>query len=620
MVQYNHLEPSRSEIRVLTLLGGKPEDDVKCTLGIVSLDEKPEFAALSYVWGDASIKRTITVDGEDFSVTTNLDDALRALRHRREPRTLWVDAICINQVDNQEKSSQIPLMGRLYTDATSVVIWLGPSTRNIELAVSWAQTYVAKTYGPSSAYWLKLDAKAKFSKTARRERDWATLGALEGYFEGLSLPYWSRMWTFQEFRLPPREPACQCGQVTFYASSMLGEAEQAIHTAGFAVMRQFAELVRTWSGRPLTDDESATADEIHAANRRLLRKSDFGRKNSIVSLARARRDWRQNESPLLYLLITTAERQCFAGHDKMYALYGMVPAVQDANPPDYDKPLREVVFETAVFLVRHERGPLMWSNFGLREDRLSEQAEFPSWVPDFAEADQESPKIHRELHGRVAERLRRWDEAPPAEIIDEKSTTLRLWARNLGHVKVLHRFEGDSKDVLDQIRRLVRAADGSDPEMRNLYSELSQIRKPNTLGARMASMCFSHHVRRFQFEVDQILETLFHAGNPAESSSRRSDCWYMIEDASGKLAGKVLFATENGSFGIGVGGIRDGDILVVPPQVRLPLVLTKESPSDGSYHRMVGTATVDGVIDSTFLDEELVASIEEKRLEEFLIH
>ncbi|ETS80393.1 hypothetical protein PFICI_07922 [Pestalotiopsis fici W106-1] len=613
MVQYHPLTPSRSEIRVLTLLGGKPEDDVKCTLGIVSLDEKPEFAALSYVWGDASIKKPITVDGETFEVTINLNDALRALRQRRESRTLWVDAICINQTDTEEKNTQIPLMGRLYSEASSVVVWMGPLSRNMELAISWAQTYVAKTYNQASTYWLKLDAKAKFSKTAKREKDWATLGALEGFWEVMSLSYWSRMWTFQEFRLPPQEPICQCGHMTFYASSMLGQAEEALVTAGQEALFKFGALAKTWSGRPLTDEEGQMADDFIAANKRIKAKSNFARQNSIVSLTNARSDWRTYESPLLYLLMATAERQCFDAHDKMYALYGLVPAAQEAIPVDYKMPLRDLAVETAAFLIKHERGALIWSSFGLRDGRLSGAPEFPSWMPDFTDAERISPRVHRAKE-RVAECLCRWDEAPAAEIVDDL-TTVRLWARKLGPIQVIHRFEGGHDGMLKQVRRLVQQ---SSNDLLQQHPKLS-IRKPENLGARMASMCFNHGGRRFDFDVDSLLEALRYDDPPdLPADNTITQCWYMIESVSKLLAGKALFLVENRSFGIGLGDMQDGDVLVIPPQVRHPLVLTKNS-SDG-YLRMVGTAIVDGVMNSTFLDDELVKSIENQALEEFLIH
>ncbi|KAF2208887.1 hypothetical protein CERZMDRAFT_8174, partial [Cercospora zeae-maydis SCOH1-5] len=60
-----------------------------------------------------------------FKIKKTLRDALRRLRKRSDPRALWIDAICINQIDAQEKSSQLALLGRIYSNAAEVLIWLG---------------------------------------------------------------------------------------------------------------------------------------------------------------------------------------------------------------------------------------------------------------------------------------------------------------------------------------------------------------------------------------------------------------------------------------------------------------------------------------------------------------
>ncbi len=165
-------------------------------------------------------------------MTVNLEAALRAFRNHQTVRVLWVDAICINQSDLHEKNVQVPQKAQLYRAASAVLVWLGPSTPNIELAISWAQTYVTKEYTNASAHWLTLDANAASSDQAKLEKHWAILRALEGYYDLLALPYWNRMWTFQEFRLPSSEPLCCCGSMSFRLTTMLGAAEHRIHTAG----------------------------------------------------------------------------------------------------------------------------------------------------------------------------------------------------------------------------------------------------------------------------------------------------------------------------------------------------------------------------------------------------
>jgi hypothetical protein len=83
------------------------------------------FQALSYVWGDLKEIGRICVNGGIHEVTKNLYLALLRLRHPVMERTLWVDALCINQMDLDEKRHQIALMPGIYTKASTVIMWLG---------------------------------------------------------------------------------------------------------------------------------------------------------------------------------------------------------------------------------------------------------------------------------------------------------------------------------------------------------------------------------------------------------------------------------------------------------------------------------------------------------------
>jgi hypothetical protein len=83
-----------------------------------------EYAALSYRWGDIAKRGSITLDTGQLGILLNTQLAISKIRHTKNNTRLWVDTICINQDDTREKSSQVWLMGRIYRQATSVVIWL----------------------------------------------------------------------------------------------------------------------------------------------------------------------------------------------------------------------------------------------------------------------------------------------------------------------------------------------------------------------------------------------------------------------------------------------------------------------------------------------------------------
>lgn len=91
-----------------------------------------EYSAVSYTWGDNAFSHRLFVrhasDAQSWHclhITASVDSLLRYLRVPYKTRTFWIDAICLNQQDETEKTQQIPLMGRIYSDAKRVHIWLG---------------------------------------------------------------------------------------------------------------------------------------------------------------------------------------------------------------------------------------------------------------------------------------------------------------------------------------------------------------------------------------------------------------------------------------------------------------------------------------------------------------
>ncbi|KAF8847081.1 HET-domain-containing protein [Acephala macrosclerotiorum] len=113
-------------VRLVTIEAGNPGSDIVCTLSYTTLSQcKERFEALSYLWGDPNELKDILLDGIKFRVTINLHAALNGLRCKNESRTLWIDAICIDQSNMRERALQVQKMGTLYLYATRVIAWLG---------------------------------------------------------------------------------------------------------------------------------------------------------------------------------------------------------------------------------------------------------------------------------------------------------------------------------------------------------------------------------------------------------------------------------------------------------------------------------------------------------------
>lgn len=189
-------------IRFLFLEPGEPDDPIACKLHTCELDGA-HFEALSYVWGTSSLTERISCDSKSIYITVNLRDALIQARNRFEPRALWVDSICINQEDREEKGLQVALMAEIYKSSSCTVICLGRND---------AQTHAVHAAG------LLADVNAMMDRVVQdkdfswkpdsfpepdsddpllSDTRWESVAILTGQ------PWFSRGWVVQEAALGP---------------------------------------------------------------------------------------------------------------------------------------------------------------------------------------------------------------------------------------------------------------------------------------------------------------------------------------------------------------------------------------------------------------------------------
>jgi hypothetical protein len=126
----------RDSVRILELARDHQQDTSFCgRLITIGLDEKPDYVALSYVWGKASSDDPMLhVDGHPLQIRASLWEALQELTTRVNPIRLWVDQICIDQNNETEKEQQVRLMSRIYVQAQRVIGWLGGHDSDSRLA------------------------------------------------------------------------------------------------------------------------------------------------------------------------------------------------------------------------------------------------------------------------------------------------------------------------------------------------------------------------------------------------------------------------------------------------------------------------------------------------------
>ncbi|KAF2023052.1 HET-domain-containing protein, partial [Setomelanomma holmii] len=183
--------PNKRSVRLLQLLSGCDQAPLEARLEVHTLGDSCSYAALSYVWGTPDQSKALHTATNQLKISENLYSFLTHLRQPDTTRTIWVDAICINQEDDGEKSSQVALMGSIYREAETVFCWLGHPTSERLLALKHLQRLAneSTTYiGPDSVENIEAHVDCIYSN-----------------------PWFTRLWVVQEVSLA-RRPKFLCGR------------------------------------------------------------------------------------------------------------------------------------------------------------------------------------------------------------------------------------------------------------------------------------------------------------------------------------------------------------------------------------------------------------------------
>ncbi|TGO31072.1 hypothetical protein BPAE_0002g01670 [Botrytis paeoniae] len=342
------LSLSNREIRILILHPLSQGTLIQCTVEIISLLSYPSYEALSYVWGDASIRQTITFNGIPFSVTQNLAIALRHLRLPLKPRRLWVDAICINQSDIKERNEQVTLMGEIYSLAKPVLVWLGETFEGCEEAFD----LMSKIAFASEYKIIEEESQTMFSF----------------YIELVKKEWFTRLWTIQELALADQEPLVGCG-FTWTTWSVLSKVWQKV------AMIEFTKMGMVMMERG-NDSDNTNKTAVSQGVRTNAIKIDL-----LNNLRTAVTDKKGED--LRDLLLNTVTSKATEPKDRIYGLLGMMGSSdRKAITVDYNRPLGTIYADAISHIFRKGRGPSFLSGLELAGPNPPFQySAFPSWVP-----------------------------------------------------------------------------------------------------------------------------------------------------------------------------------------------------------------------------------------------
>ncbi|KAI8956385.1 heterokaryon incompatibility protein-domain-containing protein [Xylaria longipes] len=375
-----------NDIRLLNILPGY--GILECVLHQMPLAKEQMFYALSYTWGNQNETEKILLDGEPFKVTRNLYDALKQFRERPgSPATIgfpddyfWIDAICLNQDNVEEKARQVPRMMEIYHAALGVIIWLGPNKPMTKSERLGRETSLSSTNpvgflqrGNSSADSI---IRLLFEKAGSLWTDWelpddvaeeesvlrdvfgeSYSAVLHASAELLQRPWFERIWTFQECSLGISSRVF-AGRHGVYLDDLIKILKVFAHhhrllvmTPGFSRIASLIKMKEKW--------RSKQSNELHG-------------KKLEANVAEC----------LLEILSCVVRSQATNPQDRLYGLISCVAYLAGKDlpvelKPDYHQPFEVTYWQYAAYLL------LSTGDLRLFLTQHYNLQGVPSWVPDF---------------------------------------------------------------------------------------------------------------------------------------------------------------------------------------------------------------------------------------------
>ncbi|KAI8959257.1 HET-domain-containing protein [Daldinia sp. FL1419] len=342
------------DVRLLTI-ESESQEPISCRLHRLPLTADTKYTALSYLWGDQNDKKIITIDGHRFPVGVSLYNALRDISKQRwftKDIYFWVDAICINQDDNSEKSKQIPRMAQIYSWASRVIVSVIATDTlqdsDIELLSDLAGSLESIRDGiqPDET---RISLDRSFGGNSWRKQPYSLLKKL------FKLPWFSRIWVRQEVTLAVDWPTIILGK---HQAHML-------------------DLCNLWT---IVSEDGYMFDQpqlMGLRDARMMIHNPAEVEEAGLSLGTA--------EFLLHVILAYGGAEATLPHDQVYGLLGQVYAFIEKThghplptqlSPDYTRPYEEVYHEFVAYIFESTGDLRLW------ETTARKFGVVPSWVPD----------------------------------------------------------------------------------------------------------------------------------------------------------------------------------------------------------------------------------------------
>jgi hypothetical protein len=319
-----------------------------------------KYEAVSYTWGRPILKHPLYIDDRTYvSVTQNLDKALRRLRHPATTRVLLADAVCINQVDSDEKSTQIPLMARIFRGASTVLAWLDDGAEEERGMVILERL---SRYGMSENEGERIADRRLRMNGSHTSEDNVLIHKF------LNLAWFTRLWIIQE--------------IVMNADVVLFCGMSSMTWTRFPVALSNYRYIQTPATR-LVDQHKLDALETITkvwAQHNLTDRSQTGTRGGQPA----------EQESIFDLVETFSGYGCADPRDQIFALYSMTQDIQSSNyvgdlrcvrmDVDYSSSIRQIYQQFASACIPRSK-PVLDAVLARQYSPRCEN--LPSWVPDW---------------------------------------------------------------------------------------------------------------------------------------------------------------------------------------------------------------------------------------------
>jgi hypothetical protein len=506
---------AEDSIRIIVLHPGDEFDALQCNILTASrselthsaYDHVSNYEAVSYTWGNHEFTEVLVCDGNSIlKITPSVDLMLRRLRKTSRSRDLWVDAISLNQADNDEKSQQVPLMTEIYRQASKVIIWLGDDERGV------TETFALLRHVSCMEVQSSCSEQIEEQLTDVWGKNWYQIVELF-----LQRPWFHRRWVLQEAALS-RVAMVRCHRAKIPWPWFVGG------------LNNLQKLPR------YSEDLRSSRLALHVLALKTIR---------IVQ---------QRDLDMLDLLWDLDHTHCADHRDRLFALYGIVSKspVMTTPLPTVDYTLEWSItfteFASFQFHINTARMMRHLLAFGSLSDI---SGDLPSWVPNWT----------------MLKRIRSLPDWPDVEIDLRRDRSVRVGfdqatisyseMRIYGPIQTFHHVLRpiSSFSGVENIKNWVSTITGLSGPMlsRDKYVESAIINGIETLLDRQKipgnELKLLADAKRHKRALDEreIRDSLPHA-----LQRLQEDCTFFMRNTAGKL----------NPLGIASGDIRAGDSLI----------------------------------------------------------